>query len=416
MPGSSVQWGAWTGLGMAATNTAVHRAMQRSGVGMLQPAQGLAVLQQLAAALPTNAPAHVAAIPFAWQQFMQAPRNAAAFFYAEHQQEAQQPDECPLRLLPASNAAAQLGRPAALAAATAPPPLEHVLQQVLDAVAGIHGSAVDPQQALVQAGLDSLGEREGGRGCWIGVAAVVVPPATVAAACTLATCKTVSLQLLHRSNPCLLPPTGAVELRNALQRQLGCPLPGTLVFDYPTAAAIAAHCHALLASAAGTAPAGSAALSLEAVASEVAAAVQAAAAIADLASDTPLLAAGLDSMSAVELRSDLQRRLGLALPATLVFDHPTPAALSAFLHRQLAAATGTATHEAAHAELVVTPSAGLHRQQQLVTVDASVSRLSAPSVCSTPDTCRLTPYSRWDVDGATAGISHRPGSRFGRQA
>ena len=214
-----------------------------------------------------------------------------------------------------------------------------------------------------------------------------------------------------------------MELRNALQRQLGCSLPGTLVFDYPTAAAIATHCYTLLTAASGAAAlAESAALSLEAVASEVAAAVQAVAAISDVAPDMPLLSAGLDSLSAVELRSDLQRRLGLALPATLVFDHPTPAALTAFLHQHQAAVAGTAAHVAAAfvddraAFQQQLPSAGVYRQQQVVMVNASVSRLSAPSISSAVDSCRLTPYSRWDVDGAVASIPRRPGSRFARQA
>jgi acyl carrier protein len=46
---------------------------------------------------------------------------------------------------------------------------------------------------------------------------------------------------------------------------------------------------------------------------------------------TPLMAAGLDSLAAVELKNAVAARFGVTLPATVAFDYPTLDSMATFV-------------------------------------------------------------------------------------
>ena len=299
LPSASVQWGAWSGAGMAAQDRSTALRVQRMGMARIEPAEGLAALRRLVGAEP--APAVAAGVPFLWDrlaaQQQQRGGAAATSLFSEFVSSSSSAASSATRAVPSLAAVAAV--PAAVSSAA-------VLADVLAVLRGILGSSdISAGEPLMAAGLDSL---------------------------------------------------GAVELRNSLESKLGVTLSSTLIFDYPTAAAVADHIASLLAPtvvpgslapASAAAAAAAAAVHAERVTADVAAVVSEVLGAPSLDPQQPLMAAGLDSLGAVELKNSLEGRLGLQLPGTLVFDYPTVAALGAYIASRLQPAAAVEAGSAA---------------------------------------------------------------------
>ncbi|GAA2483188.1 SDR family NAD(P)-dependent oxidoreductase [Streptomyces longisporus] len=138
--------------------------------------------------------------------------------------------------------------------------------------------------------------------------------------------------------------------------------------------------------------------------------------------DQPLRDLGMDSVTAVDLRNRLGSRIGVRLPATLLFDHPTPARLADHLLGTVLAADGgrlrPSVPDGPQARTTAAAS------DELVAVIATACRLPG-AVGSPQELWRLVaegrdavgpfPAGRWDVEALYDPDPEAPGKSYARE-
>jgi len=221
-----------------------------------------------------------------------------------------------------------------LDALTRDAPLEAFV--LFSSIAGLWGSPGQGSYAAASAALDAIAWKRAARG-ERAVSLDFGPWAGVGMAARLGPSERARIE---RAGLAFMPPDAALA---ALDLALGSSTPQLAVVSLRPGDDAPAMWRSLVAPAgsARVEPAKNAPVDVAAVVREEVARALRLSSPADVPASKPLRELGADSLTAVELRNALAKRLSLSLPATLAFDHPTVDDLSRFLKTRLAPAEET---------------------------------------------------------------------------
>ena len=121
----------------------------------------------------------------------------------------------------------------------------------------------------------------------------------------------------------------------------------------------------------------------------------------DVSPDDPLMAAGLDSLGAMELRSSLEQSLGVDLPGMLIFDYPSVHAILDFVEslvgpKHIPLPSSSASVGAVARRPGLESSVSVHMLSlagRLPTSDHNMCETSQAG-----DSIWRVPHMRWDAD------------------
>jgi acyl transferase domain-containing protein/acyl carrier protein len=283
---SSMQWGAWSGVGMAARLKTVLDNVQQAGLGVVSPSQGLKALGAMLHGYFTSI------IP---GPVLVSPIEAAK-----------------LRKQLGSTFHSTDGGGPAMFAAVLREPYDPSIEMSKTTKRHYHEAVTSQKQ-------------------------IEVPHASVEELVT-ATVRDLLELNVPRDAPLMdsgLDSLGAVDLRGKLSAQFSTDLPATAIFDYPSISmltdfiSLTYHPQTRRDFAPDTQQE-VAVFGIEAVQATVSA-IMTDLAGQELSADAPLMESGIDSLAAGELQTKISEQFGVDLPATAMFDYPSIYALATFI-------------------------------------------------------------------------------------